>query len=87
MFPAAEPERLGCEEHVLADRRRLAEDVVAGLTLQYGQRHDPFGVEKFALEPALGAGRAKAVPVVDDVEAAACGRIAAQRRVDELRDQ
>ncbi len=71
MLPSAEPERLGCEEHVLADRRRLAEDVIAGLTLEDRQRQDPFGVEKFALEPALGAGRTKAVAVVDDIEAAA----------------
>ena len=87
MLPAAEPERLSCEEHVLAYRRRFAEDVIAGLTFENGQRQDPFGIEKFALEPALGACGANPVAVVDDIEATACRRIAPQRRVDELGDQ
>ncbi len=87
MLPSAEPDRLGREEHVLADRRGLAEDVVAGLTLQNRQRQDLLSVEKSRREPALGAGGAKAVSVVDDVHAAAGGCIAAQRRIDELRDQ
>src|ERR1700741_2499401 len=54
MLPSAQPERLGCQEHVLADRRRLAEDIVAGLTLEDRQWQDLFGVEKSVPEPALG---------------------------------
>ena len=87
MLPSAEPERLGREEHVLADRRRLAEDVIAGLTLEDRQRQHPFGVEQSASEPMFGACRTKAVPVVDDVHAAAFRRITPQGRIDELRDQ
>ena len=87
MLPSAEPERLGCEEHVLADCRGLAEDVVARLTLEDRQGQDLFSVEKSVSEPALGAGGPKAVAVVDDVHAAACRCIAAQRRIDKLRDQ
>src|SRR6516165_2935405 len=87
MLPSAEPERLGREKHVLADRRGLAEDVVAGLTLEDRQWQDLFGVEKSVFETALGACGAKAVAVVDDVHAAACGCIAAQRRIDKLPDQ
>jgi hypothetical protein len=37
MHPAAEPYRLSRKKHVLADRRRLAEHEIAGLTLQMGQ--------------------------------------------------
>ena len=33
VLPSAQPQRLGCQEHVLADCRRLAKDVVAGLPL------------------------------------------------------
>src|SRR5262249_40807640 len=58
-----------------------------GLTLEDRQWQDLFGVEKSVFEPALGACGAKAVPVVDDVHAAACGCIAAQRRIDKLPDQ
>ena len=87
MLPSAEPERLGREEHVLADCRGLAEDVVAGLTLEDRQWQDLLGVEKSVFEPALGACGAKAVAVIDDIHAAACGCIFAQRRIDKLRDQ
>jgi len=87
MLPSAEPERLSCEEHVLADRRGLAKDVVAGLTLEYRQWQDLFGVEKSVFEPALSACGAKAVAVIDDVHPAACGCIFAQRRIYKLRDQ
>src|SRR5215831_20350244 len=87
MLPSAEPKRLGCEEHVLADRCGLAKDVVAGLTLEDRQWQDLFGVEKSVFEPAPGACGAKAVAVIDDVHAAAFGCIFAQRRIYKLRDQ
>src|SRR5215813_3526033 len=87
MLPSAEPEGFGCEEHVLADRHGLAKDVVARLALEDRQWQDLFGVEKSVFEPALGACGAKAVAVIDDVHAAACGCIAAQRRIDKLPDQ
>ena len=66
MLPSAEPERLGREEHVLADHRGLAEDVVAGLTLQNRQWQDLLSVEKSVFEPAFGTCRAKAVTVIDE---------------------
>src|SRR5262249_34722113 len=72
MLPSAEPEGLGGEEHVLADRRGLAEDVIAGLSLEDRQRQDPRRIEEAALEPMLGAGGTKALAVVDDIEATVC---------------
>ena len=58
MLPSAESERLGREKHVLADRRGLAEDVVAGLTLEDRQWQDLFGVEKSVLsQRSVPAGR------------------------------
>ena len=87
MLPSAEPERFRRQKHVLADRHGLAEDVVAGLPLEDRQRQDLFGIEKPVFEPALGARWAEAVAVIDDIQAAACRRIAAHRRIDELRDQ
>src|SRR6516162_8957690 len=88
VLPSAQPpQSLGCQEHVLADRRRLAEDVVAGLPLEDRQRQHPFGIEEAVLQPALRAGWPTAVAVIDNVHAAACRCVTAQRRVDELRDQ
>src|SRR5262249_49797652 len=66
MLPSAEPERLGREEHVLADRGGLAEDIVTGLTLEDRQRQDLFGVEKAVFEPAFGTRGAKTVAGLDD---------------------
>src|SRR5260370_28402879 len=54
MLPSAEPKRLGREEHILADRRGLAEDVVTGLTLEDRQWQDLFGIEKSLFEPEFG---------------------------------
>src|SRR6185312_362692 len=87
MLPAAEPDRLCGEEHVLADRGRLAEDIVAGLPFEDRQRQHLPGVDQTVLEPAFRAGRARAVAVVDDVHAAPRGRIATQSGIDELRNQ
>src|SRR5215472_17171533 len=87
VLPSAQPQSLGRQEHVLADRRRLAEDVVAGLALDDRQREHPFGIEEAVLQPALRAGWPTAVAVIDNVHAAAPRRVAAQRRIDELRDQ
>src|SRR6516162_3823617 len=86
VLPSAQPQSLGCQEHVLADRRRFAKDVVAGLPLDNRQRQHPFGIKEAALQPALRAGWPTAVAVIDNVHAAACRRVAAQRRIDELRD-
>src|SRR5262249_48633836 len=66
---------------------RLTEDVVTGLPLDDRQRQYPFGIEESVPQPALGAGRTAAVAIVDDTHAAARGRVAAQRRIDELCDQ
>src|SRR6476619_502653 len=71
MLPSAEPERLGREEHVLADRGGLAEDVVTSLTLEHRQWQDLFGVEKSVFEPVFGTCGAKAVTVIDDIHATA----------------
>src|SRR5262249_47781187 len=87
VLPSAQPQSLGCQEHVLADRRRLAEDVVTGLPLDDRQRQHRFGIEEAVLQPALRAGWPTAVAVIDNVHAAARRRVAAQRGIDELRDQ
>src|SRR5262252_816124 len=87
VLPSAQPQSLGRQEHVLADRRRLAEDVVAGLPLDDRQRQYPFGIEEAVLQPALRAGRPTVMAVIDNMHAAVRRRVAAQRGIDELRDQ
>src|SRR6516165_9791217 len=87
VLPSAQPQSLGCQEHVLADRGRLAEDVVAGLPLDDRQREHPLGIEEAVLQPPLRAGWPTAVAVIDDTHAAARRRVAAQRGIDKLRDQ
>src|SRR5262249_21993862 len=87
VLPSAQPQSLGCQEHVLADRRRFAERVVAGLPLDDRQRQYPFGIEEPVPEPGLSAGWGSAVAVVDNAHTATRGCVTAQRRIDELCDQ
>src|SRR5215469_12559447 len=67
VLPSAQAQRLGCQEHVLADRRRLAEDVIAGLPLEDRQRQHPLGIEEAVPQPALRAGWPTAVAIIDNV--------------------
>src|SRR5262249_4624845 len=87
VLPSAQPQSLGCQEHVLADRRRLAEGVVAGLPLDDRQRQYSLGIEEPVPQPAFSAGWTRAVAVVDNIHTAARGRLTTQRRIDELCDQ
>ena len=88
MHPTAETHGLGGQEHVLADRRRLAEHEIARLTLQVRERQGIFRREKSALDPGLGAGRPKSEPIVDDVNPALIrGGEALKSSIDELRNQ
>src|SRR5262252_8376814 len=87
VLPSAQPQSLGRQEHVLADRRRFAEYVIAGLPLDDRQRQYALGIEEAVLQPALRSGRPIAVPVIDNVHAAACRGEATQPGIDELRDQ
>src|SRR5262249_2793350 len=87
VLPSAYPQSLGCQEHVLADRRRFAEGVVAGLPLDDRQRQYPLGIEESVPEPGLSAGWTRAVAVVDNIPASARRCIAKRGRVDELCDQ
>lgn len=75
------------QEYVLTDRGWLAEDIVAGLPLDERQRQYLCAIKESILEPAFRAGRTAAAAVVDNTHAAGSRCIAAQRRVDELRDQ
>src|SRR2546423_1997438 len=66
MLPSAEPERLGREEHVLADCGGLAEDIVTGLTLEDRQWQGIFGAAKTRFLAPVGTRRAEAATGLDD---------------------
>jgi hypothetical protein len=73
--------------YVLADRRRFAEGVVAGLPVDDRQWQYPFGIKEPILQPDFSAGRTRAVAVVDNIHTAARKRVTTQRRIDELCNQ
>src|SRR5262249_57211857 len=90
VHPAADTQGLGREKHVLTNRGRLAERVIAGLPLELRQREYVGGVEKAILDPRFASGRAQAMAIVDDMRAATAARKAFELRIDELsgeRDQ